>query len=82
MPGTVAGTNDEDAEDADPVPAAFVAATVHVYVLPFVSPDTEIGLEPPDPDPDDPPSDDTHDTAYDVIVAPPSLPGAENATDT
>ena len=50
--------------------------------MPFVNPDTESGLEPPEPDPDAPPSDDAHDTAYDVIDDPPSLPGAENATDT
>ena len=29
-PGTVAGTTDADAEDAEPVPALFVAVTVNV----------------------------------------------------
>jgi len=29
-PGTVAGTTDDDAEEAEPVPALFVAVTVNV----------------------------------------------------
>ena len=39
-PGTVAGTTAEDALEAVPVPAAFVAVTVNVYEVPFVRPVT------------------------------------------
>ena len=39
-PGTVAGTTADDAEDAAPAPALFVAATVNVYDVPFVRPVT------------------------------------------
>jgi len=39
-PGTVDGTTDDDADDADPVPTEFVAVTVNVYELPFVRPVT------------------------------------------
>jgi hypothetical protein len=35
-PGTVAGTTAPDAEDAEPVPALFVAVTVNVYEVPLV----------------------------------------------
>jgi hypothetical protein len=31
-----------EADDAGPVPTAFVALTVNVYVVPFVSPDTVV----------------------------------------
>jgi hypothetical protein len=37
-PGTVAGTTDADALDAEPVPALFVAVTVNVYEVPLVRP--------------------------------------------
>ena len=39
-PGTVEGTTDEDADDAELVPFAFVAVTVNVYDVPFVRPVT------------------------------------------
>ncbi|CAB4950428.1 unannotated protein [freshwater metagenome] len=39
-PGAVAGTAALDATDAAPVPRAFVAVTVNVYEVPFVSPVT------------------------------------------
>jgi hypothetical protein len=38
--GTVAGVTGADATDWGPVPTAFVAATLNVYVVPFVSPVT------------------------------------------
>ena len=59
-PGTVAGTNDPDAADSTLSPTAFVACTVHVYVLPFVRPDTVTGDAESVPDPDTPPSDESH----------------------
>ena len=37
-PGVVAGTAAELADEALPVPAAFVAVTVNVYEVPFVKP--------------------------------------------
>lgn len=43
-PGTVDGVAAEDADDVGPLPAAFVARTVNVYAVPFVSPVTEHGL--------------------------------------
>jgi len=36
--GTVAGTTDAEALDAEPVPALFVAVTVNVYEVPLVRP--------------------------------------------
>ena len=39
-PGTVAGTTAADADEAAPVPDAFVAVTVNVYEVPFVRPVT------------------------------------------
>ena len=59
-PGTVAGTNDPDTDDSALSPTAFVAWTVHVYVLPFVKPDTVTGDAESDPDPDAPPSLESH----------------------
>jgi hypothetical protein len=50
-----------DGEDACPGPRAFVAVTVHVYVLASVSAMTEIGLELPVADPGVPPSVEVHD---------------------
>ena len=38
--GTVAGTTDAEALDAEPVPALFVAVTENVYEVPFVRPVT------------------------------------------
>jgi hypothetical protein len=37
-PGTVDGVAAADAAEAGPVPDAFVAVTVNVYAVPFVSP--------------------------------------------
>ena len=59
-PGTVAGTKLFDAADAPPVPTAFVAVTRQVNVLPFVRPDTTIGLEAPVLEPVTVASADTH----------------------
>jgi hypothetical protein len=58
--GTVAGTADAEAADADPSPTAFVASTVHLYVLPLVKADTAIGELAPVFDPVAPPSLDVH----------------------
>ena len=41
------GVTEFDATDAVDVPIAFVAVTVNVYAVPFVSPVTVIGLEVP-----------------------------------
>jgi hypothetical protein len=41
-PGTVDGVTDADADDADPVPLALVAATVKVYAVPLVRPVTVV----------------------------------------
>ena len=46
-PGTVAGVTELEAEEATPVPTAFVAVTVKVYAVPFVKPVTVIGELPP-----------------------------------
>ncbi len=40
VPGTPAGVTGSDAGEAEPVPAALVAATVNVYAVPFVNPVT------------------------------------------
>jgi hypothetical protein len=44
-PGTVAGVTLLEAEEAGPVPTAFVAVTVNVYAVPLVSPVTVQGDE-------------------------------------
>ena len=36
-----------EGDEAGPIPAEFVAVTVNVYVVPFVSPVTVIGLPEP-----------------------------------
>jgi hypothetical protein len=46
-PGAVAGTTELLVPDGVLVPCAFVAVTVKVYVVPFVSPVTVIGDDPP-----------------------------------
>ncbi len=48
--GTVVAVMLADAADAADVPLAFVAVTVNVYEVPFVSPVTVIGLDAPDCD--------------------------------
>jgi len=65
----------EDAADAGLVPYAFVAVTEQVYAVPYVSPETVIGLA--DPVPVIPPG--THAAVYVVIADPPVAPGAVNA---
>ena len=66
-----------DAEEGELVPIAFVAVTVKVYAVPFVNPVTTIGealplaVKLPGLDV----------TVYEVIVEPPSEPGALNATE-
>jgi hypothetical protein len=39
-PGTVEGTTEADAEEAEPVPDTFVAVTVNEYEVPLASPRT------------------------------------------
>ena len=39
-PGTVEGTTEADAEEAEPVPDTFVAVTVNEYDVPLVRPET------------------------------------------
>ena len=46
-PGTVAGTTELLVDEGVLVPAAFVAVTVNVYVVPLVSPVIVIGEDPP-----------------------------------
>ncbi|MOA19954.1 hypothetical protein D3C78_1403660 [compost metagenome] len=45
--GTVTGVAAADAVDAADSPTSFVAVTVNVYAVPFVSPVTVIGLLEP-----------------------------------
>jgi hypothetical protein len=47
VPGVVAGIIEVLGEEAFPVPTAFVAVTVKVYVVPLVSPVIVIGDDPP-----------------------------------
>src|SRR5689334_14578695 len=75
------GTKVFDAADAGPVPTAFVAVTVHVYVLPLSRFDTSTGLAEPVPDLAVPPFDDTHDAVYPVTLLPPLFAGPVKATD-
>jgi len=58
--GTVLGIAAADAIEAAPVPFAFVAATVHVYDLPFDNPVTTTGDPAPDAAPVAPPFDEMH----------------------
>ena len=74
-PGTVAGVTALDAVAAGPEPSAFIAFTVNVYALPFVSPVTVNGERPfavmlPGEEV----------TVYDKIGVPPSLEGDEKLT--
>ena len=71
--GTVAGVAELLEADALPVPTAFVAVTVKVYVTPLVSPVTTSGEDPPVAV--CPP---LEVTVYEVIAEPPLLPGALN----
>jgi hypothetical protein len=71
--GTVAGTIELLVDDEILVPKEFVAVTVNVYVVPFVSPVTVMGVVPPVALC---PSFDV--TVYRVIVVPPVFTGAVN----
>jgi len=74
-PGTVIGVTGVtlfDGADDGPVPAAFVAVTVKVYGVPFVSPVTVSGLDGPVAE--CPPGFDV--TVYEMIGLPPSEAGA------
>ncbi|HET7549055.1 MAG TPA: hypothetical protein VFJ86_14890 [Usitatibacter sp.] len=77
-PGTVAGVTLFDAADAGPVPTAFVAVTVKVYAVPFVSPLTVMEAHGAAHDPVMPEGEEI--AVYEVIGDPPSLAGAVNAT--
>jgi hypothetical protein len=72
VPGTVEGTIDADADEAAPVPLAFVAVTVNVYEVPFVRPATaqlvELVVQVNEPG--------VEVTVYELIAAPPVLAGA------
>jgi hypothetical protein len=46
-PGTVDGVAEAEAVEAAPVPLAFVAVTVNVYAVPFVSPEIVHGFTKP-----------------------------------
>ena len=52
-----------ESADGAPIPTAFVAVAVQVYVLSLVKPVTTIGLPEPDADPGAPPFDETQDTS-------------------
>ena len=75
-PGMVTGVTEEEAEDADELPAAFIATTVKVYAVPFDSPVTvavvpvTVAVNPPGLDV----------TVYPVMVEPPLLAGAAQET--
>jgi len=74
IPGVVAGTTELLVADALPVPAALVAVTVKVYVVPLVRPVTISGEEPPVAV--NPPGEDV--TVYEVMALPPLLAGGVN----
>lgn len=69
-----------DADDTALVPIALVAVAVHVYVVPFVTVATTIGLVAPTPEPVVPPFEEVHVTSNWVMVEPPLLPGGETDT--
>jgi hypothetical protein len=77
-PGTVAGVAPFDAADAGPVPIAFVAVTLNVYVVPFTRPVTSIDVQGAVQVPVIVPGEDV--AVYDVIAEPPSLAGAVKVT--
>src|SRR5207302_572008 len=70
-----AGTTAFDAADGAPVPRSLVAVTAHVYVLPFVNPDTRIGLTVPDAETAAAPPEGVHAAVYAVIALPPLSAG-------
>jgi hypothetical protein len=75
-PGTVEGTTAAEADEAAPVPDAFVAVTVNVYEVPFVRPVTVhdvvavVHVNEPGEDV----------TVYELIEAPPLLTGEVHDT--
>jgi len=73
---TVEGVTLFEAADAGPVPIALVAFTLNVYAVPFVSPDTVIGLDAAEPV--NPPGLDV--VVYEVIALPPFDAGAVKLT--
>jgi len=77
--GTVAGVALAATEDG-PDPATLVARTAQLYSIPFVKPDTTIGLEAPDADTADPEVG-VQVAVKLVIGAPPLSVGATNATE-
>ncbi|MFA6290802.1 MAG: hypothetical protein WC637_03420 [Victivallales bacterium] len=74
--GTVAGVTAAETADACPDPTAFVALTVKLYAVPFVSPVTVIGLVFPVSV--FPPTVDV--TVYDVMATPPLDKGGVKKT--
>jgi hypothetical protein len=76
-PGTPDGVTELDGADSGPLPTEFVACTVNVYEVPFVSPVTTIGdvaplaVKPPG----------VLVTVYPVIGEPPVLAGAVKDTE-
>ena len=77
-PGAVAGVTLLDAAEAGPVPMAFVAVTVNVYAVPFVSPVTVAVSVLPPTEAVSPPGLDA--TVYPVIALPPLEAGATQVT--
>src|SRR4051812_41041235 len=75
-----AGTTAFEVDDGALVPRSFVATTTHVYVLPFVNPDTRIGLAVPDAETASPPAEGVHVAVYAATGLPPLSVGAVNAT--
>ena len=75
-PGTVEGTIEADAEEAEPVPDTFVAVTVNEYEVPLVRPETvhdvEVVVQENEPE--------FEVTVYSVIAAPPLDAGAVQET--
>ncbi len=77
-PGTVAGTvKPSDGLDEADGPTALFAVTVQMYALPFDSPGTVTGDDPPVALALAPPLDDAQVAVYPVIGEPPFDPGAE-----
>ena len=77
--GTVIAVKSSEGSDAALSPIEFVATTTQLYVLPFESEPTEIGVSAPVTACETPPSLESHVTVYAVIASPPSLFGL-NAT--
>jgi len=74
-PVTAIGWKRFDTVDGTLVPNRFVAVTVQVYVSPFVSPVTRIGLAVALADVDNPLINETHVASNDKMGLPPLLPG-------